>query len=102
MTIRSKIPFKVIDSFQRSSNTEGVEVDTTEDKVILQITKQFATPGYSMDVDEVIKENNECIISLSIKPPKVDAMLMQVITNKTIVIEIDKEKLGTFKQVKLK
>ncbi len=102
MTVSSRIPFKVIDSFQKSSNREGVEVDTTEDKVILQITKQFATPGYSMDVDEVLKENDECIVSLSVKPPKVDAMLMQVITYKTIVIEMDKEKLGTFKQAKLK
>ncbi len=101
MTVRSKIPFEIIKSFQKHSHKEGLEVESTDDKVVVEITKEFATPGYSMDVEEVTKKNDECIISLSTTPPKEDAMLMQVITYKTIVIEIDKKELGEFKEVRL-
>lgn len=102
MEIKRKIPFRVLHSTQSYSNKEGIKMKSTDNKIIIEITKEFATPGYSMDIEEVVKKDRDCIIYLSIVPPKVDAMLMQVITYKTKVIEIDIEEIGEFKEVEIK
>lgn len=102
MEVKKRIPFKVVHSTQSYSSKEGLETEITDDKVIIKITKQFSTPGYSMKVDEITKKDEDYIVDLSIIPPKVDAILMQVITYKTIVIEIDKKDIGEFKEIKIK
>ena len=89
------IPFNVIGSYQNYSNTvEGVQVEDLNKTVTVNITRMFSTPGYSMEVKKVLGQiGGEYRISVSVTPPKEDAILPQVITYKTISIEIDKNYL---------
>ncbi len=83
------IPFEVIHFDQSYSKKEGLEVELVKENVIVHITQQFPTPGYSMNVEKVIEKDGECRIYLSIIPPRSDAILPQVITYKTITIELE-------------
>ena len=91
----TSIPFKTIESQQTySEQAEGLSVIETENTVKIIICQWFPTPGYSMGVNKVVKDNDVYTIYLSVIPPKPDAILLQVITYKSIGIEIDKEDLG--------
>ncbi|HZK00672.1 MAG TPA: protease complex subunit PrcB family protein, partial [Tissierellaceae bacterium] len=57
-------------------------------------TKQFPTPGYTMDIKNIIKTEEGYKIILDIKSPDSDTMIIQVITYQTISIEIPKDELG--------
>ena len=90
----TSIPFKLSGAVQTYSGKEGITFKTEGDKVLVTITKEFPTPGYSMKVEEVLKHKNDYKIRLNITPPKKDSNQLQVITYKTMTIEIDKEQLG--------
>jgi hypothetical protein len=89
------IPFNVIGSSQSYSSTvEGVQVEDLNKTVTVNITRMFSTPGYSMEVKKVLGQiGGEYRISVSVTPPREDAILPQVITYRTISIEIDKNYL---------
>lgn len=88
------ISFKLSGVVQSYSGKEGITFKTEGDKVLVTITKEFPTPGYSIGVDKIIRSKDEHKIYLSITPPRKDADLLQVITYKTITIEIEKENIG--------
>ena len=91
----TSIPFKTIESQQTySEQAEGLSVIETESTVKVIICQRFPTPGYSMGVNKVVKDDDIYTIYLSVIPPKPGAILLQVITYKSIGIEIDKEDLG--------
>ena len=89
-----ELAFDVKGIIQSYNNQETVVVKDEGDKVLVTITKEFPTPGYSMDVRRILKGSNGYKIQLNIVPPKADAILPQVITYKTMTLEIDKEQLS--------
>lgn len=88
------IAFKTLGIVQTYNNQEAMIVTTNEDKVIVTITKEFGTPGYSMSIDKILRDREGYKVYFNIIPPRVDAILPQVITYKTITVEIDKSLLG--------
>lgn len=89
-----EIPFVLSGIAQSYSGQEGIITKVEGDKMLVTATKMFPTPGYNMGVEKIAKENGEYKIYLDITPPDEDAILPQVITYKTITIEIDKKYLG--------
>lgn len=89
-----EIPFTLLGSVQTYSGKEGIVTQVEEDKVIVTITKKFPTPGYKAEIEKIVEENGEYKIYLDITPPDKDSILPQVITYKTITIEINKDDLG--------
>ena len=90
----SSIPFKLSGAVQAYSGNEGITSKTEGDKILVTITKEFPTPGYSLEVKEILKNKGNYKINLSITPPDKDSIQLQVITYKIITIEIDKNQLG--------
>lgn len=76
------------------NNKEELITSINEDTVVLQITKQFPTPGYSVMVKEILKQGSIYKVYLKITNPPADSIQVQVITFKTIQIEIQKSQLG--------
>jgi len=76
------------------NNREELVTMVNESNVVLSITKQFPTPGYSLLVREILKHGDMFKVYLQIEKPPTDSMQLQVITFKTISIEIDKTELG--------
>lgn len=89
------VPFKIKQQnklFTKSNST--VQVLEDDDKVIIEITKQFPSPGYNMDVDKIVQSSNgRYDIHVDIVKPDVSRTCLQVITYKTISVEIDKRDL---------
>ena len=90
----SNIPFKLSGVVQAYSGKEGITIKTEGNNVLVTITKQFPTPGYSMEIDNIVRSRDEYKISLKTTPPSKESDQLQVITYKTITIVIDKEDLG--------
>lgn len=90
---KTNIPFKVINTKESYQGKDGIVVKEEKDKVIVSITKEFGTPGYSMEVEKIKRINNKYEIGLSITPPKKNNDLIQVIKYITIDIEVDKKYL---------
>lgn len=88
------IPFKTLGVVQSFNNQEGIVTIQDGDNILVTITKQFPTPGYFMSVDKVVKESDGFKIYFDIQPPRPDSIQLQVITYKTITIEIEKDVLG--------
>ena len=88
-----EISFKTIGIMQSYSGEESVKMNNLHDKITLTITKGFPTPGYSLSVDKITNLKEGYKIHLESKAPSEDSMQLQVITYKTITIEIDKEQL---------
>lgn len=88
-----KISFKTMGIMQSYNGNEAVKVNNSEDKVTLTITKGFPTPGYSLSVDKITMEKEGYKVWLKSKGPGEDSIQTQVITYKTITIEIDKKEL---------
>lgn len=88
-----EISFNITGVVQGYNNQETVIVKELEDSVLVTLTKEFPTPGYSLDVDKILKEKDGYKIYLNIKPPKEGMMQLQVLTYKTMTIEIDKAQL---------
>lgn len=78
---------------QSYNNQEAVRVKQKDDKVLVTITKEFATPGYLLGIDKIVVDKDKYRVDLDITPPKEDAILPQVITYKTITIEIEENEL---------
>ena len=81
----------IVDSYCKK---EDLVVKTHESKIQVSITKGFPTAGYSLEVSRIENINEGYKIYLKIVPPKVDCMQLQVMTYKTITLEIDKELIG--------
>lgn len=90
----SSIPFKLSGVVQAYSGKEGITSKTEGDKVLVTVTKEFPTPGYSVEVKEILKSKKDYKVKLETTPPDKNSEQLQVITYKIITIEIDKEQLG--------
>lgn len=90
----NNVSFEVLGVVQSFDNQEEIVVTNDEEDVLVTITKQFPTPGYTMDIKNIIKTEEGYKIILDIKSPDSDTMIIQVITYQTISIEIPKEELG--------
>ncbi|MGJ0846981.1 hypothetical protein SAMN02745784_01906 [Tissierella praeacuta DSM 18095] len=88
-----EISFNIAGIAQSYSGEEAIVVKEGTDNVLVTITKELPTPGYSLDVDKILRHKDGYKIYLNIIPPKADSMQLQVITYKTMTIEIDKNKL---------
>lgn len=88
------IPFKTLGVVQSINNQEAIVTTQEDDRVLVTITKEFPTPGYFMTIDRVAREKGGFKIYFDIKPPEPDSIQLQVITYKTITIEIEKDELG--------
>lgn len=96
LMLKKTIPFEVYtieDNY--SDKKEGINLEELDNYIIVGITKRFSTPGYDMEVENIIKtEEGEFEINLFIIPPKEGSILLQVISYKTLAIKIDKSYLG--------
>lgn len=90
----NSIAFKTLETVKTYDGEKEIKITENHDKVLISITKQFPTPAYSMDIKKITKEDHCLKIFYDIKPPKEDMVQLQVMTYKTINIEIDKEKIG--------
>lgn len=88
------IPFALLGMVQSYSTSEGITTKDNGEKLIISITKSFPTPGYDMKVEKIMKSEDGHIIYLDITPPDDDSIQLQVITYKTITIEVNKKDLG--------
>lgn len=88
------IAFSTTGIVQTYNNQEELIVKEDSDKVLVTITKQFPTPGYSMSVNKILREGSSYRVFFNITEPNPDAILPQVITYKTLTLSIDKDKLG--------
>ncbi len=88
-----EVVFNIKGIIQSYNNQEAIVVKEEGDKLLVTITKEFPTPGYAMDINRIFRGKGEYKIQLDIVPPKADSILPQVITYKTMTIEIDKEQL---------
>lgn len=89
----NSVAFTTMGIVQTYSNQEEIIVKTNEDKVMVTITKEFPNPGYSMSIDKIKREQEGYRIYFNITPPKPDSIQLQVITYKTLTMEIEKDKL---------
>ena len=89
----SEVTFNITGIVQSYNNQESIITKEEEDKILVTITKEFPTPGYGLGVEKIVREEDEYKIYLNITPPKEGSILLQVITYKTMTIEIDKNEL---------
>lgn len=88
-----KIEFDTKGVVQTYNNQESLIVKDLNDKVTVTITKEFPTPGYSLSVKRIMNTKDGYKVFLDSTPPKEGTMQLQVITYKTITVEIDKKAL---------
>ncbi|NMA86225.1 MAG: hypothetical protein GX968_02755, partial [Tissierellia bacterium] len=88
---QNTIPFNLSGIIQTYSGNEGISIKENSDKIVLSITKSFPTPGYNMEVEKITRGEDNYKIHLNITPPPKDSEQLQVITFKTITIEINKK-----------
>lgn len=88
------IAFNTLGIVQSYSAQEEIIIKEENEAVMVTITKQFPTPGYSMTVNRILKAGNGYRIYFNITAPPADSILPQVITYKTITLELDKDQLG--------
>ncbi|WP_422486379.1 S-layer homology domain-containing protein [Gudongella sp. DL1XJH-153] len=89
-----EIEFRTLGVTQNYTNQEEVVTRVSDNVVNLVITKEFPTPGYTISVENILREDGYYKVHFKITPPDPDTILAQVITYKTITIEISKEELG--------
>lgn len=87
------IDFNTLGIVQSYNNQEELIIKEEEDKILLTITKQFPTPGYSMRINKIMNENNGYRVCFEIICPKPDSIQMQIITYKTLTLEVEKAQL---------
>ena len=88
------VAFKTLGIVQSFNNQEEIIIKEESNKVLVTITKQFPTPGYSMSVNRIKKDRDGYRVYFNITPPKEDSIQLQVITYKTLTMEIDKNLLN--------
>lgn len=87
------IAFNTLGIVQSYSAQEEIIIKEENEAVMVTITKQFPTPGYSMAVNRILRAGNGYRIYFNITAPPGDSILPQVITYKTITLELDKDQL---------
>lgn len=90
----NNISFEVLGVVQSFNNQEEIVVTNDKDKVLITITKEFPTPGYSMEVNKIIRSKEGYKILVHVESPDPDMNVIQVITYQTITLEIIKDQLG--------
>lgn len=88
------VVFKTLGIVQSYNNQEEIIIKEENDKILVTITKEFPTPGYSMTVDKILRERGSYRVYFDITPPPSDAIQLQVITYKTLTLEINKDQLS--------
>lgn len=88
------ISFETMGIVQSFNGKEEITVIPQDDKVLLTITKEFPTPGYGMEIKNIVKTRDGFKINFNIENPPKDMIQLQVITYKTISLEMDKKDLG--------
>ncbi len=88
------VAFETVGIVQSYNNQEELIITQNSNKVMVTITKSFPTPGYSMGVKKIRKERDGFRVFMDIIPPKADSIQSQVLTYKTLTMEIDKRFLG--------
>ncbi len=90
----NNVSFEVLGVVQSFDNQEEIVVTNDDENVLVTITKEFPTPGYTMDIVGINKTKEGYKIILDVKSPDPDMILIQVITYQTISIEISRDELG--------
>ncbi|MGM0397151.1 MAG: protease complex subunit PrcB family protein [Bacillota bacterium] len=90
----SEIDYRTLGVTQSYNNHEEIITKVSDDVVTLVVTREFPTPGYSISVKSIERENESFRVYFKITPPEPGTMVPQVITYKTITIELDREDLG--------
>ncbi len=88
------ISFEVLGVVQSFNNQEEIVVTNDKDTVLVTITKMFSTPGYTMDINKIVRAKEGYKIVLDIQSPDPNMDMIQVITYQTISIEVPKDELG--------
>lgn len=88
------IPFRVLEINKNRGNSDDLAFSESDNKVVVTITREMPTPGYSLDVQRIVKEGDSYQIYFNIKPLEADIVNLQVLTYKTIDLEIDREDIG--------
>jgi len=91
---QNEISFQVTNNEQSYDKQEEMTTMIGEDKVTLIITKEFPTPGYSLEIEKILRENELFRIHFRINQPDPDMIYPQVITYQTLTVEIPKTELG--------
>lgn len=86
------IPFVVQKNLNAySGQKEAVKIEIKGDKVLIMITREFPTSGYSMSIEKILESSSgNYDIYLKINKPDSKQKVLQVITYKSIKVEIDK------------
>lgn len=92
---RNELTFKIL-SISNDMSKKSTELYYNEDagKVNVFLTLKFNTPGYSLGIEKIVKDGKKITIYPQIIPPKKGSIDLQVITYKTVNIELLKEELG--------
>lgn len=86
------IAFEIVSYESVYEGKEGITIEDRDDKVLITITRQFANPGYNMEVTSVKKLlDRKYRIYTKITKPDPNKMYAQVITYKSVVLSIEKE-----------
>ncbi len=88
------IAFNTMGIVQSYNSQEEIIIKEDNENIKVTITKQFPTPGYSMAIDRILREKSGYRIYFDISSPSPDTILPQVITYKTVTLNIDKLQLG--------
>lgn len=91
---QNEISFQVTNNEQSYDKQEEMATMIGEDKVTLIITKEFPTPGYFLEIEKIVRENELFRIHFRIDQPDPDMIYPQVITYQTLTVEIPKAELG--------
>lgn len=88
------VSYSVASIIQSYDSREGINVTEKDDMVYVDFTKAFPTPGYIVNLERVIRSDDEYKVYFNIKAPAPDRVLPQIITYKTLTMKIPKEELG--------
>ncbi|WIV12247.1 S-layer homology domain-containing protein [Proteiniborus sp. MB09-C3] len=95
--MNKNIPFKIVEEKWSGTGTNNqVTAKQSGGKAIVTVTKEFPTSGYNLTVKRVEKyAYGKYKIHVDVKAPAPNSILLQVITYKSITIEIDRKLLDS-------
>lgn len=88
------VNYRTLGVTQNYNNQEELITRVSDDVVTLIVTREFPTPGYAIAVSNIAKEEDTIRVYFKVTPPEPGIILPQVITYKTITVEIDRKELG--------
>ncbi len=90
--MNKNIPFKVVEEKWYGTGTNNlITTSQSSNKIKVAITKEFPTSGYNFTVNRVEKyAHGKYKIHVDIKSPAPNSILLQVMSYKTITIELDR------------